>query len=70
MKCVPPGEGMDEVFTGHAALWWHRDGLTAALASPEGLQAFGAFQDDEENFIDFSRSTLWLAKEHVIIDRD
>ena len=24
---------------------------------------------DEANFIDFSRSTMFLAKEHVIIDR-
>ena len=60
--------GMDDTFTGHAALWWNHSELIATLESAEGQQAFAAFLSDERNFIDFSRSALWLAKEHVVVD--
>lgn len=59
----------EEAFTGHAELWWDRAELNSILNTPEGLNAFGFALEDEKNFIDFSRSTLWVAKEHVFVDR-
>lgn len=60
---------MDVPFTGHAEAWWDRQELTAAMGSPEGLQAFETFAEDERTFIDHSRSAYWVGKEHVFIDR-
>jgi len=60
---------LEPAFTGHAELWWERSELLAALGTPEGQAAFGSFLEDERNFIDFRRSALWLAKEHVFINR-
>jgi uncharacterized protein (TIGR02118 family) len=59
----------EEAFTGHAELWWDRAELMSILNTPEGLKAFEFAFEDEKNFIDFSKSTIWVAKEHVIIDR-
>ena len=64
-----PRGTQEEPFTGHAELWWERSELTAAGNTPEGRKAFAAALEDEKNFIDFSRSALWYAKEHVFIDR-
>lgn len=58
----------EEPFTGHAELWFEHKALLEAIARPEGQEAFGFFLEDEKNFIDFSRSALWLAKEHVIFN--
>jgi hypothetical protein len=60
---------MEEPYTGHAELWFDRQELMAALSSPEGIKGFEAFLADERMFVDFSRSALWLAKEHVFIDK-
>jgi hypothetical protein len=43
--------------------------MLKAMSTPEGLQAMGELQEDEKNFIDFSRSAMWIAKEHVILER-
>jgi len=59
----------EPAFTGHAELWWERSELMAALGTPEGQAAFASFLEDEKNFIDLPRSALWLAKEHVFINR-
>jgi hypothetical protein len=59
----------EEAFTGHAELWWDRAELMSILNTPEGLKAFEFAFEDEKNFIDFSKSTIWVAKEHVFIDR-
>lgn len=57
-------------YCGHAELWFDRAGLQTAFASPEGMKAVEALIEDEKNFIDFSRSALWLGKEHIFIDRE
>jgi uncharacterized protein (TIGR02118 family) len=56
-----------EPYTGHAELW-HDRGIQAAR-SPEGAAAGERAIEDESKFIDFSRSSMWLAKEHVFVDR-
>ena len=61
--------GMDTPCTGHAEVWFDRQELMAALGTPEGLKAFGTFEEDERTFIDHARSAYWVAKEHVSIDQ-
>ena len=56
--------GTMEPYDGVAELWWNNeDEFTAAGATPEGRQAGKELLEDEKNFIDFSRSTMWLAME-------
>jgi uncharacterized protein (TIGR02118 family) len=57
-----------EPYDGVAKLWWKdREDLARALATPEGQRAAEEVLEDERRFIDFSRSSLWLAKEHVVL---
>ena len=55
--------GKNEAFDGVAELWFEEEDL-AKLPTTEG--ALAAVQD-EANFIDFDRSVIFLAKEHVIV---
>jgi uncharacterized protein (TIGR02118 family) len=55
-----------ESYTGHAEVWWDR---AAGLRTPEREVAGRRAYEDEARFIDFARSSMWLAKEHVIVDR-
>lgn len=55
-------------FTGHAELWFDRKELLSAISGTEGQEAFTLFFEDEKNFIDFSRSALWLGKEHIMFN--
>ena len=50
--------------------WKDREDLTTALHSPEGKTAAAKLIENERRFIDHSRSSLWLAKKHVFIDRE
>ncbi|MCC6438451.1 MAG: EthD domain-containing protein [Acidimicrobiales bacterium] len=53
-------------YTGHAEAWTDR---SAHAPTPEARAANRAAIEDERRFIDFTRSTMWLSKEHVIVDR-
>ena len=55
-----------EPYTGHAEAWSDR---SVPRAGPEAKAAGRAAFADEANFIDFARSTFWVGKEHVLIDR-
>jgi hypothetical protein len=55
-----------ESYLGHAEAWIDRG---RSPATHEARQANRAFIEDEHNFIDMARSTIWFGKEHVIIDR-
>src|SRR5215471_15600939 len=59
---VPP-------YTGHAEAWIDRADSAAAAGSPEARRAGQLAVEDEANFIDFKNSSMWVAKERVIIDR-
>jgi hypothetical protein len=61
--------GCMEPFDGIAEIFGDREEMLKAMSTPEGLQAMGELQEDEKNFIDFSRSAMWIAKEHVIFER-
>ena len=55
-----------EAYDGHAELWFDRAAL--AGATPEQAAAGRRAVADEGHFIDFKRSTMWLAKEHVFVN--
>jgi hypothetical protein len=55
-----------EPYTGHAEAWFDRG---RQAATPEARAAGRAAIADEQRFIDFARSAIWIGKEHVIIDR-
>jgi uncharacterized protein (TIGR02118 family) len=61
--------GLEPAFDGIAEVWldsveaWER-----AWASPEGSAVMKRLLEDEQSFIDWSRSTIFLAEEHVLID--
>jgi len=53
-----------EHFDGVAELWFEEEDLRALAGDATALAAM----QDEANFIDFDRSIVFLAKEHVIVD--
>ena len=57
-----------EAFDGLAELWWDSvEDLATAFASEAGQKAAQTLMEDEAKFIDFSRSSLFLTEEHVIL---
>lgn len=66
---VPGARGaMLEPYDGVAEVWWESlDDLQNRLASAAGDTAARALYEDERHFIDFTRSAMWLADEHVVI---
>ncbi len=54
-----------EPYLGHAEAWIDR----ARIQTPESKAANAAFIEDEHNFIDMARSTIFFGKEHTIIDK-
>jgi len=64
-----PYGAMEEPYTGHAELWYDRLDLAASATGPEYMRAMQLFAQDEAKFIDFSKSAMWFAKEHVFVDR-
>ncbi len=59
---------MEEPGFGHAEVWINRQEFPLATG-PEVDEAFSLFTEDCGYFIDLSRSPMWAAKEHVIVDR-
>jgi uncharacterized protein (TIGR02118 family) len=56
-------------YTGHAEAWIDRAESAAAAGTPEAKRAAQLAVEDEANFIDFRNSSIWIAKERVVIDR-
>jgi len=57
-----------EAYDGVAELWFDdADTLASSAASAEGMAAAAELAEDEERFIDHSRSPLFVAEEHGII---
>jgi len=55
-----------EPYTGHAELWFERNGATGT--TPERIRGGQIAIEDESKFIDFARSSMWYAKEYVFVD--
>ena len=61
------GNGSREIYTGHAEVWSDQ---SAPRRGPEARAAGRVARGGHEaRFIDFARSTFWIGKEHVLIDR-
>ena len=57
-----------EPFDGAAELWWESmEELIASASDPGGAKAAEELLEDERNFIDFSRSSLFFVEEHTIV---
>jgi uncharacterized protein (TIGR02118 family) len=52
-------------YLGHAEVWFD----SSAATKPGAAEAGQAAVEDESKFIDFKRSSMWIVKEHTIIDR-
>lgn len=60
--------GGGEPYDGVVELWWDSvEDLEAAFSTPEGAQASQELLEDERQFIDLARSSMWLAREEVFI---
>ena len=57
-----------EPYTGHAELWFERADHSLGTAIPERVRGGQLAVEDESKFIDFTRSAMWMAKEHVFVD--
>jgi uncharacterized protein (TIGR02118 family) len=55
-----------EPYMGHAEAWRDR---SVSRGSPEAEAGQRAAREDEAKFIDFTRSTIWVGKEHTLVDR-
>ncbi len=62
--------GTLEAYDGVTEVWFDWAFLNALLIDPdsEGQKGFGLLGEDEYRFVDLSRSSTWMAKEHVLID--
>ena len=62
--------GAGEPYDGLTEVWCNRYELAQVMNTQgsEGLKGLNLCLEDEKKFIDFSRSAIWLAKEHVFVD--
>lgn len=60
---------MEDIYDGHAELWFDGAARQGTGQTPEGQRAGRAAAEDEAKFIDFSRSSIWTGKEHVFLER-
>ena len=59
--------GMIEAFDGVAEVWFDSEqAFIDAMSSEEGQKLGAILSEDESNFIDHSRSTAFLAREHEV----
>jgi hypothetical protein len=62
--------GAAEPYDGITEVWWESpEDLAAGMTTPEGEAASLALLEDERNFIDLERSSLFMTVEHEIFDR-
>jgi uncharacterized protein (TIGR02118 family) len=61
--------GLSPFYDGITEVWWDSlDDLMAAASSPEGGTALKMLLEDELEFIDLARSTIFMTEEHEIFD--
>ena len=63
--------GVAPAYDGITEVWWDcEEDLRASMASDDGRIAYQALLDDENKFIDFAQSRVFITREHLIFDRD
>jgi uncharacterized protein (TIGR02118 family) len=61
--------GLSPAYDGITEVWWDSlDDLMAAASTPEAEQAYQMLLEDEGEFIDHGRSTIFMTEEHEIFD--
>ena len=59
--------GMQPEYDGVAEVWFEsEEDLIEAMNSPEGQKLGAALMEDEGNFVDHSRSSAFIVKEHEL----
>ncbi|WP_196778204.1 EthD domain-containing protein [Malaciobacter molluscorum] len=69
-KAVCDSRGMlSSEYDGVAELWWKSEAeFLEAINSEEGQKLRTIFLDAEAKFLDFSKSTAFFTKEHIIVE--
>ena len=68
-EALQAGQDRPEAFDGVAELWWNSiEDYAPENPGPERQEAGRALFEDEQKFIDLSRSPVWLGREYVFID--
>lgn len=68
-QAMAASRGAPEEYDGVAELWWDSvESFAASAGTPEGRAASRELLEDERRFIDHSRSPLWIAAEHTIVE--
>lgn len=61
--------GLSPAYDGITEVWWDSlDELMAGASTPEGERAYQMLLEDEGQFIDHGRSTIFMTEEHEIFD--
>ena len=60
---------MEDIYDGHAELWFDSNELSTSAESPERQRASQLAAEDEAKFIDFTRSSFWMGKEYILLER-
>jgi EthD domain len=58
----------EEPYDGIVVVTGDREKVIKAMSTDKGHRAMAELIEDEKNFIDFSRSAIWIAQEHVIFE--
>ncbi len=67
-KAIGTARGAPEPFDGVAELWFDSlEDLQAAGATPDGRAAAKDLFEDEQNFIDFANSPIWVGEEYEVV---
>jgi len=62
--------GTQEPYDGITEIWWNSaEDLIAALQTPEGQEANRILAQDEANFCDLPRCSVFFTEEHTIFQR-
>ena len=57
--------GMEPEYDGVAEVWFDsEEDLMEAMSSPEGQELGAALLEDEQNFVDHSKSSAFIVREH------
>jgi uncharacterized protein (TIGR02118 family) len=66
-KSMRESRGMQPEFDGVAEVWFDSEqDLMEAMSSPEGQKLGRDLLEDEKNFIDHSRSSAFIVREHTL----
>ncbi|MDZ4865927.1 MAG: EthD domain-containing protein [Alphaproteobacteria bacterium] len=65
---IRASRGGPDQYDGVAQLWWTSfEDLAKHLSGPDAAEAGRALLEDEQKFIDLSKSPLWWGEERVVI---